>query len=79
KKQSEWIQQTLKEKQHELSTSEAQAVDPVSTQEIDDSELTNDDINVTTNETNAKDEVKFLYKLNFKELLFMALTSGAIG
>lgn len=79
KKQSEWIQQTLKEKQHELSTSKAQAVDPVSTQEIDDSELTNDDINVTTNETNAKDEVKFLYKLNFKELLFMALTSGAIG
>lgn len=68
KKQSELIQRTIKEKQREL-TSQNEEPDLTSISEPED----NGD-----NPKQLSEPVR-LYKLNFKELLFMALTSGAIG
>lgn len=68
KAQSEFIQQTLKEKQQSLAQ--------------------NPEVNITESSfTNQEEEETFedksqsidVYKLTFKELLFMALTSGVIG
>ncbi|PTE74912.1 hypothetical protein BUY85_13975, partial [Staphylococcus equorum] len=68
KKQSELIQRTIKEKQRELA-SQNEEPDLTSIPEPED----NGD-----NPEQLSEPVR-LYKLNFKELLFMALTSGAIG
>ncbi|MEK4561373.1 PH domain-containing protein [Staphylococcus sp. FSL K6-3157] len=68
KKQSELIQRTIKEKQREL-TSQNEEPDLTSISEPED----NGD-----NPKQLSEPVR-LYKLNFKELLFMALTSGVIG
>ncbi|MDU0463248.1 PH domain-containing protein [Staphylococcus ureilyticus] len=68
KNQSDFIQQTLKEKQQKLTQN---------------SEIV--DYNNSFAEQDAEKEQKMqspamnIYKLNFKELLFMALTSGVIG
>ncbi|NWK84815.1 PH domain-containing protein [Staphylococcus sp. GSSP0090] len=79
KKQSEWIQQTLKEKQHELSTIKEEATNSVSREASGNAESNNNDLYAATKEANVESESVFLYKLKFKELLLMALTSGAIG
>ncbi|KRG09563.1 PH domain-containing protein [Staphylococcus sp. NAM3COL9] len=68
KKQSELIQHTIKEKQQEL-TSKNEEPDLTRIPEQED----NEDI------PEQRSQPVRLYKLNFKELLFMALTSGAIG
>ncbi|MFQ3871917.1 PH domain-containing protein [Staphylococcus parequorum] len=68
KKQSELIQLTIKAKQQEL-TSQNEELDLTRIPEQED----NEDI------SKQQSQPVRLYKLNFKELLFMALTSGAIG
>ncbi|MDK9872844.1 MAG: PH domain-containing protein [Staphylococcus equorum] len=68
KKQGELIQLTIKEKQQEL-TSQNEEPDLTRIPEQED----NDDM------SEQQSQPVRLYKLNFKELLFMALTSGAIG
>ncbi|MDG0843916.1 PH domain-containing protein [Staphylococcus equorum] len=68
KKQSELIQRTIKEKQQEL-TSQNEERDLTRTPSQEDKEDIQEQVSQPVR----------LYKLNFKELLFMALTSGAIG
>lgn len=68
KKKSELIQLTIKAKQQEL-TSQNEELDLTRIPEQED----NEDI------SKQQSQPVRLYKLNFKELLFMALTSGAIG
>ena len=65
--QSETIQRALRNKQKDLinNSEETQSEMEVAIEEGHSTEVTNQSIH--------------LYKLNFKELLFMALTSGAIG
>ncbi|MGW7988343.1 PH domain-containing protein [Staphylococcus shinii] len=67
KSQSETIQQALRDKQKEL---------------INDSDETQSKMDISAEDehnTEVDNQPVHLYKLNFKELLFMALTSGAIG
>ncbi len=65
--QSETIQRALRDKQKDLikNSEESQSEMEVAIEDGHNTEVTNQSIR--------------LYKLNFKELLFMALTSGAIG
>ncbi|MCI8279366.1 MAG: PH domain-containing protein [Staphylococcus xylosus] len=65
--QSETIQRALRDKQKDLikNSEESQSEMEVAIEDGHNTEVTNQSIH--------------LYKLNFKELLFMALTSGAIG
>ncbi|PHK48591.1 PH domain-containing protein [Staphylococcus edaphicus] len=81
KKQSDWIQQTLKEKQHELSSTNEKNddIDSVNGALDADSELTSNSMTEQQKEPDLESKPSYLYKLNFKELLLMALTSGAIG
>lgn len=68
KNQSDFIQQTLKEKQQKL-TQNSEIVDNNNSFAEQDAEK----------EQKMQSPAMNIYKLNFKELLFMALTSGVIG
>src|SRR5699024_9216852 len=68
KKQTDVIQQNLKEKQQSV-TQNSESSDT-------DSSFAEQD---TEKEQNMQSPAINIYKLNFKELLFMALTSGVIG
>lgn len=68
KNQSDFIQQTLKEKQQKL-TQNSEIIDNNNSFAEQDAEK----------EQKMQSPAMNIYKLNFKELLFMALTSGVIG
>lgn len=65
KAQSDELEATIRSLQHELSSSNIATVDEGDSASSEQEALVNDS--------------KKLYRLNFKELLFMALTSGSIG
>jgi len=78
KKQSDFIQKTIKEKQSELSFEHNQTDNQADNQADIQLENQNEVSDIVTN-IQSKPQSVSLYKLNFKELLLMALTSGAIG
>ncbi|WP_436855775.1 PH domain-containing protein [Staphylococcus caeli] len=74
KNQSDFIQKTIKEKQSELSVEYSQANNQSDIHLENQSEASDTATNIQ-----SESQAVSLYKLNFKELLLMALTSGAIG
>ncbi|WP_436861936.1 PH domain-containing protein [Staphylococcus caeli] len=74
KKQSDFIQKAIKEKQSELSVEHNQATNQSDIHLENQSEASDTATNIQ-----SEPQAVSLYKLNFKELLLMALTSGAIG